>query len=267
MDFEKVNDLSVMAINILEKRYLHEGETNWNDVANRTIDHVLQEEKNTNKKEKTRAMLKHRYFIPNSPCLVNSGKRNGGLIACFVVDFPDTIEGIYKTKLDFALVAKKGGGCGTSLTKIRPENSDVAGSTHGYAGGPIKFFDTICHDMEAMTQSGFREMAMIGVMSVYHPDIKKFITAKTTEGKMSNTNISVSVDNNFMEKVERDETYWTRFKGIKHEELSAKEVFNMMVGGAWKNGEPGQFFYNRVNDSPYKYSHQEIVACNPCGIH
>jgi ribonucleoside-diphosphate reductase alpha chain len=85
---------------------------------------------------------------------VNAGKPGAGLAACFVVDFPDTIEGIYKTKLDFALIARKGGGCGTSLTKIRPEGAKVAGSTHGYAGGGVKFADTISHDADALTQAG-----------------------------------------------------------------------------------------------------------------
>jgi ribonucleoside-diphosphate reductase alpha chain len=99
-------------------------------------------------------MMLNGYFIPNSPCLVNAGKPQAGLAACFVVDFPDTIEGIYKTKLDFALIARKGGGCGTSLSKIRPEGAKVAGSTHGYAGGGVKFADTISHDADALTQAG-----------------------------------------------------------------------------------------------------------------
>lgn len=159
--FEEVRDVTDVAKNILNKRYYKEGESSWEDVAKRVTDWVCADESD-HIKEATLEMIANRYFIPNSPCLVNSGKDSGGLSACFVVDFPDTIEGIYKTKLDFALIAKKGGGCGASLSKIRPENSPVAGSTHGYAGGPVKFFDTICHDMTAMTQAGFREMAMMG---------------------------------------------------------------------------------------------------------
>jgi len=266
MIFEPVREITNMATNILQKRYFGDNENSWEDhLSHRVIDNVWYRKEFQDQKQDAYDMLANRYFIPNSPTLVNSGKENGGLIACFVVDFPDTIEGIYKTKLDFALIAKKGGGCGTSLTKIRPENSLVAGSTHGFAGGPVKFFDTICYDMTAMTQAGFREMAMMGVLSVYHPDIKKFINAKSTEGRMRTTNISVSVDDEFMKKVESDETYWTRFKGIKYEELKARDIFNMIVEGAWKNGEPGLIFYNRINDSPYKYSYQELTACNPCG--
>lgn len=162
MIFPEVMPISTVATNILKKRYFHDGETTWEQVTDRVIKHVLRNENDKDTIELTRQMILNRYFIPNSPCIVNSGKENGGLAACFVVDFPDTIEGIYKTKLDFALIAKKGGGCGTTLSKLRPENSTVEGSTHGYAGGPVKFFDTICYDMTAMTQAGFREMAMMG---------------------------------------------------------------------------------------------------------
>jgi ribonucleoside-diphosphate reductase alpha chain len=151
--FREIPPISNVAINILKKRYFHDGETTWEDVVKRVVSHVVGDE------DKERYVLTYkamadRIFIPNSPCLVNSGKKNGGLVACFVVDFPDSIEGIYKTKLDFARIAKKGGGCGTTLSRLRPENSKVEGSTHGYAGGPIKFADTISNDMKAMTQAG-----------------------------------------------------------------------------------------------------------------
>lgn len=266
--FDEVNQLSTAALNILKRRYFHEGETTWQEVVTRVINHVLRDAPE-DQKALTFEMILNRYFIPNSPCLVNSGKVNGGLAACFVVDFPDSIHGIYKTKLDYALIAKKGGGCGTTLSKLRPAGASVEGSTHGYAGGPVKFFDTICHDMKAMTQAGFREMAMMGTMSVYHPDILGFILAKENEGVMHTTNISVVVDNAFMKKVENDEEYQTYFdyeSGRKYyNTYKARDVFNMIVEGAWKNGEPGMLFYDSINDSPYKYSNQEILATNPCG--
>lgn len=239
------------------------GETTWSEVVNRVIDYVIPEA-SEERKESTRAMMLNGYFIPNSPCLVNSGKPGAGLAACFVVDFPDTIEGIYKTKLDFALIARKGGGCGTSLSKIRPEGAKVAGSTHGYAGGGVKFADTISHDADALTQAGFRAMAIMFTESVYHPDILKFITAKHEEGKISNANISVVVDDAFMNAVVNDETYWTEFNGVKYQEYKAKDIFEQIVEGMWKNGEPGILFKNRIDDSPYKYSGQEIFGTNPC---
>ena len=261
--FPKKRDISKVAQNILKKRYYSSGESTWEDIVNRVIEWVIPDTP-TKEKEYTRQMMLNTYFIPNSPCLVNSGKPEGGLSACFVVDFPDTIEGIYKTKLDFALIARKGGGCGTSLSQIRPEGASVAGSTHGYAGGPIKFADTISHDAEALTQAGFRAMAIMFTQSVYHPDILKFINAKTEEGRIANANISVTVDDAFMKAVVADDKYWTRFKGKKYEEYRARDIFEMIIEGMWKNGEPGMLFYDRINNSPYKYAGEELTATNPC---
>lgn len=275
MVFAEKNKISDVAMNILRKRYFYQDETTWEEVVDRVIKHVLKyqcvkegdsefvyDESSFNL---TREMILNRYFVPNSPCLVNSGKKDAGLLACFVLPFEDTIEDIYKTKLDFALIAKKGGGCGTTLSNIRPKNSRVEGSSHGYAGGPVAFYDTICRDMEVITQSGFRAMAQMGTMSVYHPDIIEFITAKETEGKMTTTNMSVVVDNNFMQKVKNDEIYLTKFNGTEYKELRARDVFNLIVEGAWRNGEPGILFYDSMNNSPYKYAGLKIEATNPCG--
>jgi ribonucleoside-diphosphate reductase alpha chain len=248
---------------ILKQRYFGDGEETWGDVVNRVIDNIIPEA-SEERKESTREMMLHGYFIPNSPCLVNAGKPNSGLAACFVVDFPDDIVGIYKTKLDFALIARKGGGCGTSLSKIRPEGANVARSTHGYAGGGVKFADTISHDADALTQSGFRSMAIMFTESVYHPDILKFITAKHEEGRMANANISVVVDDAFMSAVINDEKYWTEFNGVKYQEYRARDIFELIVEGMWRNGEPGVLFKTRIDDSPYKYSGQEIFGTNPC---
>jgi ribonucleoside-diphosphate reductase alpha chain len=263
MNFKKINDIDDVALNILRQRYFREGETTWEQVAKRVVDWVMPPEY-PEQKEEVLEMISNRYMIPNSPCLVNAGTPNSGLSACFVVDFKDTIEDIYKTKLDFALIARKGGGCGTTLSKIRPEGSMVNGSTHGYAGGPIKFANTISHDMEALTQAGFRDMAIMFSMSARHPDIKKFITAKQEEGVFTNANISVIVDDDFMESVKKDDSYWTEFNGKKYECVLAREIFDMIVEGAWKNGEPGIQFYERMNSGPYFETGQEILNTNPC---
>ena len=239
--FKPVRPVSKMAEQILKKRYYKEGEKSWEDVANRVVDDIASDW-NEDDKEIIRQMIINRYMVPNSPCLVNAGNPNGGKLACFVVDFKDTIEDIYKTKLDFALIARKGGGCGTTLSKIRPEGAKVAGSTHGYAGGPVKFADTISHDMDALTQAGFRQMAMLFSMSVYHPDIIKFINAKAEEGRIENANLSVMVDDNFMRMVEQDKTYWTQFNGEKYNEYRARDIFDMIVEGMWRTGEPKQYW-------------------------
>ena len=156
-----------MAKNILKKRYCRQGETKWYQLVNRVVDHICNGDFwSTDNKKDAYDMIYHRYFLPNSPTLVNAGtNKHAGLSACFVVPFEDTIEDIYKPKLDFALIARKGGGCGTTLSDLRPEGDNVNGSTHGFAGGAVKFADTISHDMEAITQSGFRSMAIMFTMS------------------------------------------------------------------------------------------------------
>jgi ribonucleoside-diphosphate reductase alpha chain len=260
--FPNVRQLSPTAKQILNKRYMWEGEKTWDDLVNRVMNYIIP--KDDKDFEIIKEMIMHRYFMPNSPCLANAGKEGAGLCACYVVDFKDTIEEIYKTKYDFALVARKGGGCGTTLSKLRPRGADVKGSTHGYAGGPVAFADTISRDMSVITQGGLRAMAIMFTMSVYHPDILEFIDAKDHEGKIANANMSVVVDSAFMQAVKEDKAYWTEFNGKKYKEYKAREVFDKIVEGAWRNGEPGLLFSDRMNDSPYKHTGQYIMATNPC---
>ena len=244
-NFTPQSRLTDVAKNILRKRYFLEGEGKWWQVAKRVINHVCHDW-NENERNVMYDIIYNRYFIPNSPTLVNSGKSSNGLSACFVLPFEDSIEDIYKTKLDFAHIARKGGGCGTTLSNIRPKGDPVSGSTHGYAGGPIAFANTISHDMDVISQAGFRSMAIMLTMSIYHPDILEFITCKNEEGKIANANISVIVDDKFMELVENDGEYWTEFNGINYKKLKAKEVFDMIVEGAWANGEPGVLFDGKI---------------------
>ncbi len=174
--FLDVRPISIVAKQILLKRYFIKNEKTWEELVNRNINFIYEE--NNEDKEIIKQMILNRYFLPNSPSLANAGKPDAGLCSCYVVDFNDTIDEIYKTKYEFALIARKGGGCGTNLSKLRPKGDDVRGSAHGFAGGPVAFADTISRDMEVITQGGLRPMAIMFIMSIYHPDIIQFITAK-----------------------------------------------------------------------------------------
>ena len=265
VEFPPHSRLNEISKNILRKRYFAEGESKWKQVATRVVEFVAKEW-DAETRASLYSLIYNRYFLPNSPTLVNAGKtKHAGLSACFVVPFEDTIDDIYQTKLDFALIARKGGGCGTTLSNLRPEGDMVNGSTHGFAGGPIKFADTVSHDMDAITQSGFRSMAIMFTMSVYHPDILKFVHAKDQEGKIANANISVVVDDKFMKLVEEDGEYWTEFNGKRYQKHKAREVFDQIAEGAWRNGEPGLLFNDRMNNCPYRFAGIEIQATNPCG--
>jgi ribonucleoside-diphosphate reductase alpha chain len=262
--FENVRKLSPTAKQILNKRYMWDGEKTWDELVDRVVNYIIPKE--SEDFAPTREMIMHRYFMPNSPVLVNSGKEGAGLAACYVVDFMDTIEGILKTIGDFTYIARKGGGAGTTLSNLRPKGANVKGSTHGYAGGPVAFANVISTMMGVISQGGLRSMAIMFTMSCYHPDIIDFILAKENEDdkKIENANMSVVIDNNFMELVKADKTYWTEFNGVKYKEYKAKDVFNLIVEGAWRNGEPGILFQDKINDSPYKYTSQKIQSTNPC---
>lgn len=261
--------LTESAKKLLEKRYIHKelGEESWEDVVYRVVRHVMGKP-DFKHWDEVYDMILERYFVPNSPTLVNAGTKIGGLSACFVVPFEDSLEEIAKTKYQFMKIAQKGGGCGTTLSKIRPEGMPVAGSTHSKAGGPIKFFNTICEDMKAMTQAGFRRMAMMGTMSADHPDIEKFIIAKTEEGLMDVTNISVMATDDFMIRAIDGINYHLIWNNMIYgkDSMNAGEILNLIAKQAWLNGEPGLLFEDTINENtPYKYSGQYILATNPCG--
>lgn len=107
-------------------------------------------------------------------------------------------------------------------------------------------------------------------MSIYHPDVIKFILAKhgdseeAEEKRIANANMSVMVDNAFMNKVINDETFWTEFNGVKYNEYRARDIFDLIIEGAWKNGEPGILFKDRIDQSPYSEVGEEIFSTNPC---
>ena len=206
-------------------------------------------------------------FIPNSPTLMNAGTEQGTLSACFVLPLEDSMEGIMKAATDAAMVQKFGGGTGFSLSKIRPRGAKIK-STHGIACGPIEVLKTLSRVSSMITQGGKRDGANMAVMSVYHPDILEFIDCKSTEGDIHNFNISVGVDSQFMKMVEYDMTYGLIDPSNNHlaTTISARYVFQKIVEGAWKNGEPGMIFLDKVNaDNRVSEEFGKMIATNPCG--
>ena len=206
-------------------------------------------------------------FIPNSPTLMNAGTEQGTLSACFVLPLEDSMEGIMKAAHDTAMVQKFGGGTGFALSGIRPKGARIK-TTHGIACGPIEVLKTLSRVSSMITQGGKRDGANMAVMSVYHPDILEFIECKTTEGEIHNFNISVGVDSNWMKHVINGLEYDLINPYNKQIEgrLNAREVFNKIIAGAWKNGEPGMIFLDQVNtDNHVTKQYGEMVATNPCG--
>ena len=206
-------------------------------------------------------------FVPNSPTLMNAGTEQGTLSACFVLPLEDSMEGIMKAATDSAMVQKFGGGTGFALSKLRPKG-DAIKSTHGIACGPIEVLKTLSRVSSMITQGGKRDGANMAIMSIYHPDILDFITCKAVEGDIHNFNISVGVDSHFMECVKHDLDYdLVNPKNLKIvRKQNARQVFKMIVEGAWKNGEPGMVFLDTINrDNHVIQEYGEMIATNPCG--
>ena len=216
-------------------------------------------------------------FLPNSPTLMNAGTGAGTLSGCYVLSIDDTMEDIMKTATDQAMIEKYGGGIGFSLSDLRPAGTPIK-TTQGRACGPLGVLKMLSSVGTMITQGGKRDGAHMAILSVYHPDILAFLKCKETEGDISNFNISVGADSNFMMAVEddryirlawpMDRNRYTRLEaeaGKDGEFVSAKELFSKIVYGAWKNGEPGMIWLDRINEDNTTPHLGEITATNPCG--
>lgn len=205
-------------------------------------------------------------FFPNSPTLRGAGRRIHQLAACFVVPIEDSMEGIFDALKNTALIHKGGGGTGFSFGRLRP-HGDKVGSTGGVAGGPLSFmriFDTMAHEV---MQGGVRVGANMGILPVTHPDIEKWIDAKIDGKSFLNFNLSVAVGNDFMVKIAKNQPFDLinpRTKKITGE-LRAGDIFERICDNAWKNGDPGIIFIDKMNEDNPTPALGAIESTNPCG--
>ncbi|MEO5857691.1 MAG: adenosylcobalamin-dependent ribonucleoside-diphosphate reductase [Pyrinomonadaceae bacterium] len=226
--------LGLNAQKVVAKRYSSKDEKgepteSWEDIVNRVVGHVSTAEtvpaRRSEFKRAMTAVMLAREFIPNTPCLVNAGKPKGQLAACFVLNVPDSIEGIMEHAQNVAIIHQTGGGTGMTYEFVRPAGSMV-NSTRGVASGPVSFMNIVNQTTEVVKQGGVRRGANMGIMSVKHPDILRFIHAKNDQTSLTNFNISVTVSDLFMEAVDGGTWFQTEFNG----EPWTDSIFDPLTG-------------------------------------
>ncbi len=266
------------AITVLERRYLKKDDIGNiteapADLFKRVAGHIAAAEKNysdnpdLNAVEKTfYELMAHRRFFPNSPTLMNAGRSLGQLAACFVLPVEDSMEGIFESLKNAAIIHKSGGGTGFSFSRLRPKNSMV-GTTGGIASGPVSFMKIFNTATEQVKQGGTRRGANMAILRVDHPDIMEFIYCKKVNNELNNFNISVGLTEAFMEAVKADADYdlIDPVTQKKAGALKASDVYNALVYNAWKNGDPGIIFLDRINRDNPTPQLGEIESTNPCG--
>ena len=279
-DLDDSLPLSENARFIIEKRYLMrddngEQKEDVEGLFHRVANAISQGEPEAKRKEfedKFYEKMSSLKFLPNSPTIVNAGTGRGCLSACFVVSPDDNIQSIMEVANDAAMIEKWGGGIGFGLSSLRPKKDKIS-TTHGQACGPIAVMKLYSSVGATLTQGAFRLGAHMGQLIVSHPDIEEFIHCKDGDDTLQNFNISVQITDEFMKAVDNDDEFALvtprdTGDGPVNEvvaTINAKDLWNDIAESAWKTGDPGVVFVDRVWETAPNPQMGKIKTSNPCG--
>jgi ribonucleoside-diphosphate reductase alpha chain len=277
LNIEEEPKLTVNSLEVLRKRYLLKDE-HGNLIETpaqlfRRVAHAIAEadevygEDAAKAEEEFYAVMSRLEFVPNSPTLFNAGTGTKfALSACYVLPIEDSLDSIFTTVKNMALIEQTGGGVGFDFSRLRP-SGDIVRSTQGVASGPVSFMRIFDVATDVIKSGGKRRGALMGILRVDHPDILEFITSKEKPGVLTNFNISVAATDAFMKAIEENQEYdlVNPRTGESVKRLSARFVWDQMVENAWKSGDPGVVFIDEINRHNPTPTVSRIEATNPCG--
>lgn len=212
------------------------------------------------------SIMSELFFLPNSPTLMNAGTNFNQLSACFVLPVEDSLNSIFTSLKNTALIQQSGGGTGFNFSHVRPKD-DLVAETGGIASGPVSFIKIFDCATEYIKQGGKRRGANMGIINVDHPDIEEFIDVKRKEGVLNNFNISVGITDAFMNAVNSSSEWLLIHPNTKAvvKKVNAENIWNKIVDSAWQTGDPGLIFIDTINRSNPTPALGKIESTNPCG--
>ncbi|RNL85384.1 adenosylcobalamin-dependent ribonucleoside-diphosphate reductase [Sinomicrobium pectinilyticum] len=265
--------LTANAFQILEERYLLR---NLHGTAIETPEEMFRrvakwisgtEKKNGGHwEEKFFGMMSRLEFLPNSPTLMNAGLPAGQLSACFVLPVEDSLDAIFTSLKNAALIHQRGGGTGYNFSRLRPKGALIS-SSKGFSSGPVAFMKIYDAATEHVKQGGKRRGANMGILNADHPDIEEFIFVKRDGTSLQNFNISVGITNNFMNAVNKDLEWVLKDPGTGHavRSIPAGKLWKQITETAWATGDPGLVFLDNINRDNPTPGLGNIQSTNPCG--